>query len=595
MADLEAGSTFGRYRIERVIGRGGFGTVYLADDTNPHLPRRVALKILKVELAADASFRERFLRESLMAIDLDQHPSIVAVHDAGEEDGTLFIAMRYIDGTNLSAVLANGPVAPQTASSLIGQIGGALDVAHASGLVHRDVKPANILLSHHLDHAYLVDFGLTKRIGSDSGLTRSGEFLGTLYYASPEQIEGQAVDGRTDEYSLGCVLYECLTGQPPFTGELNAIITAHLTKSVPSVTVLNPNAPPAVDEVIARATAKKAEDRYQTCGELAAAATRALERAGQTLHESAGALPITQPGAARAGDTVVSSPGTPAAASAPAAAAASDAGTITPPPAPPPASDPGTSAPPPAPPPGPAPPGDGGDGTPPGGFTPATPAKRTRWPIFAGIGAGVIVVAVVLILVLSGGGSSPPPPPVHHGPTAAETALIENHVPPATAGTCQGKTGPEKQALMKDFPSETTQIDHITAAVWCFPTTQGSPDEVDYVQMDSLNDLLGLYQANLNVYNLPGGPGPSKDSTGNTPGPTTTTCPLEDTWGPTNPSGGITPVGRVLCEPSTSSHQGDLVWTQESLKIYSEAFVKTDPQGSLLFNFFQSVNSGPEG
>ena len=208
-----------------------------------------------------------------MAIDLDQHPSIVAVHDAGEEDGTLFIAMRYIDGTTCRQCWRAGRFAPQTASSLIGQIGGALDVAHAGGLVHRDVKPANILLSHHLDHAYLVDFGLTKRIGSDSGLTRSGEFLGTLYYASPEQIEGQAVDGRTDEYSLGCVLYESLTGQPPFTGELNAIITAHLTKPVPSVTALNPNVPPAVDEVIAPATAKKAEDRYQTCGELAAAAT----------------------------------------------------------------------------------------------------------------------------------------------------------------------------------------------------------------------------------------------------------------------------------------------------------------------------------
>jgi hypothetical protein len=593
MAELEAGSTFGRYRIERVIGRGGFGTVYLADDTNPHLPRRVALKILKVELAADASFRERFLRESLMAIDLDQHPSIVAVHDAGEEGGTLFIAMRYIDGTNLSAVLANGPMSADNAGSLIAQIGGALDVAHAAGLVHRDVKPANILLSHHLDHAYLVDFGLTKRIGSDSGLTRAGEFLGTLYYASPEQIEGQAVDGRTDQYSLGCVLYECLTGQPPFTGELNAIITAHLTKPVPSVTATNPSVPPAVDEVIARATAKKPSDRYPTCGELAAAATRALGRAGQTLHESAGALPITQPEATPAHDTVVSSGGAAAAAASVPAAATSAPGQITPPPAPPPAgSAPGTITPPPGPPAGSAPPGGGG-GTPPAGFTPATPAKRPRWPLFVGLGVGAIVIVVVLILVLSGGGGSPAPP-VHHGPTAAETSLINNHVPPATASTCQGKTSAEKTDLLKEFPSEQSQINNIAAAVWCFPTTQGSPDEVDYVQMGSLNDLLGLYQANLTSNNLSGGPGPSKDGNGTTAGPTSTTCPLEEAYGPTT-NGTFNASGRVLCEPSTSAHGGDLVWTQESLQIYSEAFAKTDPTGSLLFTFFQSVNSGPEG
>ena len=179
--------------------------------------------------------------------------------------------------------------------------------------------------------------------------------------------------------------------------------------------------------------------------------------------------------------------------------------------------------------------------------------------------------------------------------TKAESALINNHVPPNTASTCKGDTKNEKKTLLKDFPNEKSQINAIVAAVQCFPTAQGSPDVVYYVQMGSLNDLLGLYQANLTFYNLPGGPGPSKDASGNTPGPAAGQCPFEDTWGPMAAGGGINAVGRVLCEPSTSSHVGDIVWTQEALKIYSEAFVKTDPNGELLFNFFQSTDSGPEG
>jgi hypothetical protein len=182
--------------------------------------------------------------------------------------------------------------------------------------------------------------------------------------------------------------------------------------------------------------------------------------------------------------------------------------------------------------------------------------------------------------------------------TKAENALINNHVPPNTASSCQGDTKQEKASLIKDFPSQKSHINAIAAAVQCFPTAQGSPDVVYYVQMKTLNDLLDLYQANLTFYNVSGGPGPSKDASGSTPGPTASTCPLENTWGPPAPGGGggtNSPVGRVICEPSTSSHSGDLVWTQEPLKIYSEAFVKTDPTGSLLLNFFQGADSGPEG
>ena len=176
--------------------------------------------------------------------------------------------------------------------------------------------------------------------------------------------------------------------------------------------------------------------------------------------------------------------------------------------------------------------------------------------------------------------------------TKAESSLINNNVPPATAATCKPKTADEKKYLAKVFPSQKAKIKGIVAAVECFPTTQGSPDEVDYVQMGSLNDLLGLYQANLTFYNLPGGPGPSASAVpGFTAGPTPTTCPAEDAYGPQN----LPPRGRFLCHPSSTSSSGDLVWTNEPLKIYSEAFLKTDPDGSLLRSFFNSVDSGPEG
>jgi len=175
--------------------------------------------------------------------------------------------------------------------------------------------------------------------------------------------------------------------------------------------------------------------------------------------------------------------------------------------------------------------------------------------------------------------------------TKAETSLINNHVPPGTASSCQGKTADEKKYLLKTLPSEKAHIKTIVAAVECFPTTQGSPDEVDYVQMASLNDLLGLYQASLDLYNIKGGPGASMQGGGFLAGPTSTTCPAEDSYGP---SGG-TPKGRFLCHPSSSSGTGDLVWTSEALKIYSEAFLKTDPDGSQLLSFFHSVDSGPEG
>ncbi|HEX9235366.1 MAG TPA: serine/threonine-protein kinase, partial [Actinomycetota bacterium] len=205
------GSVIAGYRIDSLIGRGGMSVVYLAEDLN--LGRKIALKVLAPELAGDARFRERFVRESRLAASLE-HPNIIPIHDAREADGVLYIAMRYVEGTDLKGLIKEeGRLDPGRTLSIVGQVAGALDAAHARGLVHRDVKPGNILIARASEsggpeHVYLSDFGLTKRATSDSGITATGQFVGTLDYAAPEQFEGKPLDGRTDQYSLGCCLYE---------------------------------------------------------------------------------------------------------------------------------------------------------------------------------------------------------------------------------------------------------------------------------------------------------------------------------------------------------------------------------------------------
>jgi serine/threonine-protein kinase len=240
--------------------------VYLAED--PRLARRVAIKVLAPELAEDESFRNRFVRESQLAAGLD-HPNIVPVYEAGEVDGHLFIAMRYVQGTDLRAlILREGTLDPERTTSLIRPVAGALDAAHRRGLVHRDVKPANILVAFDEgeEHPYLSDFGLTKHTSSKSGLTKTGTFMGTVDYVAPEQIQGGEVDGRTDEYSLACVVYQCLTGAVPFDkGTDVATLFAHLQDPLPKVSGRRPSVPAELDEVVARGMAKEREDRYPTC------------------------------------------------------------------------------------------------------------------------------------------------------------------------------------------------------------------------------------------------------------------------------------------------------------------------------------------
>jgi streptogramin lyase len=260
------------YRPEELIGQGGMGVVYRARDLR--LKRIVALKVMAPELAADERFRERFAREAELAMSLE-HPNVVPIHDAGELDGRLYLVMRLVEGTDLRALLREeGALEPRRALAIVAQVAHALDAAHAKGLVHRDVKPSNVLLDRD-EHVYLADFGLTRSFGSTS--STDGPSVGTPAYLAPEQIEGQEIDGRADVYSLGCLLYECLTGAPPFAASSRlAVAWAHLEEEPPSVTERRAELAPPIDAVVRKAMAKDPNDRYPTCGELATAAEAAL-------------------------------------------------------------------------------------------------------------------------------------------------------------------------------------------------------------------------------------------------------------------------------------------------------------------------------
>jgi streptogramin lyase len=271
---LGIGSEVLGYRVEALAGQGGMGVVYRALDQR--LKRTVALKLIAPDLALDERFRERFARESELAMALE-HPNVVPIYDAGEFDERLYLVMRFVEGTDLRSLLrAEGALEPGRAVAIVSQIANALDAAHVRGLVHRDVKPSNVLLDVD-EHVYLADFGLTRRSGESSAPSGDARSLGTPAYLAPEQIEGRAIDGRADVYSLGCLIYECLTGAPPFAGSSRlAVAWAHLEEEPPRPTRQNVELPDAIDEVVRRAMAKAPDDRYQTCAELAGAVEAAL-------------------------------------------------------------------------------------------------------------------------------------------------------------------------------------------------------------------------------------------------------------------------------------------------------------------------------
>ena len=397
--DISIGSVFAGHRLDAVAGRGGMGVVYKA--THLALDRVVALKLIAPEISGDESFRERFKQESMTAAALD-HPNVVPIYDAGEEHGQLYVTMRYVPGTDLRAVIEqSGGLPPAEAASIIAQIGGALDAAHERGLVHRDVKPGNILIEDRggRRHAFLTDFGLTKHAATDSGMTKTGMFVGTLDYIAPEQLQGQAVDARTDVYSLSCVLYQAVTGQVPYPRDSEpSKMWAHMGEDPPKARRVRADIPDAFESVVERGMAKKPEDRYPSAGDLGRAAQAAALGSQSTQVERSVATGDAAPNQAMP-PPVVSMPAPPTGVSSSPAPTAGPSAPAAPPP------PPGYSPPPPPPP---VPPQPGwsptAPGSTPGAGGPGGPSKN-RTPLIIGAAiAAVLVLGVVVALALSGGG-----------------------------------------------------------------------------------------------------------------------------------------------------------------------------------------------
>jgi serine/threonine protein kinase len=276
---VDVGREIGGHRIIRRIGEGGMGAVYLAEERGTG--REVGLKVLLTDLARDEDYRRRFERESRYASSLN-HPNIVRVHEFGEADGVVYMVMDYVPGRDLTAELADGPLSPERTVRILEQVASALDAVHATGLYHRDVKPANVLVAVNEEtgelDCRLTDFGLSKHPSQDtSPLTGAGFFVGTCQYVAPEQILAEELDHRVDVYSLGCLLFECLTGEPPFHRPRETeVLHAHIQDPPPKVTDRMPQMPTAIDEVVAKALAKRPDERYESCGELVEAARAAV-------------------------------------------------------------------------------------------------------------------------------------------------------------------------------------------------------------------------------------------------------------------------------------------------------------------------------
>ncbi|MGH3847500.1 MAG: protein kinase domain-containing protein, partial [Pseudonocardiaceae bacterium] len=411
------GSQFGHYHLKRLLGRGGMGEVYEAEDTVKD--RVVALKLMSEAFSQDPVFRKRMQREARTAGRL-QEPHVVPIHDWGDIDGQLYVDMRLIEGTDLFALLKRfGPLTPPRAVAIIHQIASALDAAHTAGVMHRDVKPENIIVTRD-DFAYLVDFGIASAT-TDEKLTQLGTAVGTWKYMAPERFSSDDVTYRADIYALACVLHECLTGSPPYRADSSSqLVTAHLMEPIPKPSVLRPGIPKALDDVIARGMAKNPDDRYASAGDLALAAHQALstpdqDQAATLLRRSQEAAPS---GPSSTPAPTWNQPTTPA--------PAGDQPTSTPTPAPT-WNQPQPSAPtapswnqpqpsPPAsptwnqfastPPPGPA--WNQPTPTPPPGWNQPQQRRRTKWIILGGaaLAAAIAMVIVVVLVVLR----SPTPP-----------------------------------------------------------------------------------------------------------------------------------------------------------------------------------------
>ena len=377
--ELSAGDEFAGYRVEQRLGRGGMGILYLA--LEPGLERRVALKLIAPEAVADEVFAKRFAEESRIAASIE-HPNVVPIYAAGEEDGVPFIAMRYVAGADLARRLAReGRLEPAVAVELIAQIGNGLDAIHAAGLIHRDVKPANVLLSGGAgaEHAYITDFGVARNVATESGLTQTGRFVGTLDYVAPEQISGSEIDARVDVYALGCLLFKLLTGEVPFPKDGDAArLFAHLNDPPPAPSLYVPEVSMALDDVVIRAMSKTPDDRFPSAGDLGRAAQAAL-RGERTM--SPERTVATGAAATRTAETVSAEP------------EGTEAGTAE------------TKR-----------------------LDSSTPAHRNWGLVLAGV-ALVVVAIVVVAIVLTGGGGSGDPSAASDARTGATTTPVKKEEP----------------------------------------------------------------------------------------------------------------------------------------------------------------------
>ncbi|RFU20665.1 serine/threonine-protein kinase [Geodermatophilus marinus] len=586
---------FGAYRIEALLGRGGMGEVYRAYDTEHD--RVVALKVLSQHLAADAGYRERFRREAHLAARLNE-PHIVPIHRYGEIDGRLFLDMRLVPGRDVAAVLAEeGAMTPARAVSVISQTARALDSAHADGLVHRDVKPSNIIVTGSGDDefVYLVDFGIARSTSDAQGpaLTQTGAALGSFDYMAPERFLEQPIDRRVDVYALACVLFECLTAQRPFAGDgLATLMFAHLNTEPPAVSSVRPGLPAALDDVIRRGLAKDPAERYATCGEFAAAARAALKESGVEARPVPAAPPtsitpmpfiphtvgFSQPGAPGGPATGYPQPlaGT---------AAGLGGGTATgygPPPPPGagygPPSNPGAAYGPPSNPGaaygptsnpgsayGPTSAPGGGYGPPsdpgPPGFPPAAPApgggRRSRLPLVLGAAAVVVVLVVVGVIALTRGGGTPTPrvasdvttAPVTTEPTPEPTPAPEPEedlraiIPLGFdgAGCRTGDPSNDGELAVLDCGASTAQPGPQDSSFYLYPDAE----TLDGV---FLRDVTGA-----GIAELPAG----------------TLCPDAQGYGYWQADG--EQVGRIACYVDEGTQNAFLIWTEEEFN--AEAIV----------------------
>jgi serine/threonine protein kinase len=615
---------FGAYRIEALLGRGGMGEVYRAFDTEHD--RVVALKVLSEALAADRGYRERFRREAHLAARLNE-PHIVPIHRYGEIDGRLFLDMRLVPGRDVAAVLAeDGPMSPERAVSIISQTARALDSAHADGLVHRDVKPSNVLVTGAGDDefVYLVDFGIARSTTDSQGpaLTQTGAALGSFDYMAPERFLEKPVDKRVDVYALACVLFECLTGRRPFVGDgLATLMYAHLNTSAPAPSSVRPDLPAALDDVVLKGLAKDPDERYGTAGELAAAARKALHAAGVAVKPEvqAPAAPPTSitpipyippqtvgfsnPGPA-GGYGPPSNPGQAASYGPPSSPGvatgygpSSNPGGGYGPPSNPgggygPPSNPGqpTGYGPPSSPgqsfygqgQGPstyAPPGQGGPPYVPGGPGGASSSggggggKKTLLPILLGVGALVVVGVVVLVIVLTGGKGSDNPPVTSSSSSSSSQTSSSSETSSSTETSSSSPASTDEATLRSEIPAGfnaascttlTPAGDGDLAALDCGASTAAAgPDFSRFYLYPDSGKVEQVFLEDVNGVNL-------SELT------TEQSCPDNQGYYYYTGTDG-NQAGRVACYVS-SDNNAVLVWTQDNAR--AEAVVQLTGGGT---------------